>query len=168
MKRYKLAIVASHPIQYQSPLFRYLSEDPRFEVMVYYCWDFGISKKGFDKELNIDIKWDIPLLNGYKYKLLKNYSFKPSPSFFGQINLGIISELKKNKYDAVLVHGYTTATSWLVFLSRYLILSLRDWKSVTVDTDVTSRYFPCPGIQASKSYFRATGNPKSPVHIFIT
>ncbi len=119
MKRYKLAIVASHPIQYQSPLFKALAKDSRFEVMVYYLWDFGISKKGFDKELNTDIKWDVPLLDGYKYNLLKNYSLKPGPSFFGQINPQIIKELKENNYDAVLVHGYTTATSWLVFLSRW-------------------------------------------------
>ncbi len=119
MKRYKLAIVASHPIQYQAPLFRYLAQDPRLDVTVYYCWDFGISEAGFDKELGVKVKWDVPLLDGYKYVLLKNYSSKPGTSFFGQINPSIVGELRKNKYDAALIHGYTTVTSWLIFFTRW-------------------------------------------------
>lgn len=119
MQKYKLAIVASHPIQYQAPLFRALARDPRLDVTVYYCWNFGVSEPGLDRELGIKLKWDIPLLEGYRYVFLKNCSLKPNPSFFGQINPSIIGELKRNKFDAVLVHGYTTITSWLVFLTRW-------------------------------------------------
>lgn len=119
MNRYKLAIVASHPIQYQAPLFRALAQDPRLDVTVYYCWDFGVSEAGFDKELGVKVKWDVPLLDGYKHVFLKNHSPEPNTSFFGQINPSIIRELKKNKFDAVLVHGYTTLTSWFIFLSRW-------------------------------------------------
>src|SRR3989344_3471124 len=97
--KYRLAIVASHPIQYQAPLFRALAQDPRLDVTVYYCWDFGISEAGFDKELGVKVKWDIPLLDGYRYKLLKNWSPKPAPSFFGQINPSIIRELKEKEFD---------------------------------------------------------------------
>jgi glycosyltransferase involved in cell wall biosynthesis len=117
--KYKLAIVASHPIQYQAPLFRALARDPRLDVTVYYCWDFGVSEPGYDKELGVKLKWDVPLLEGYNHVLLENLSPAPGPSFFGQINPSIVGELKKNKYDAVLVHGYTTATSWLVHLSQW-------------------------------------------------
>lgn len=117
--KYKLAIVASHPIQYQSPLWKFLAERPELDVTVYYCWDFGVHKPGLDKELGVEYKWDRPLLAGYKYVFLKNWSPKPAPSFWGQINPGIISELAKGKYDAVLVHGYVTLTSWLIFLSRF-------------------------------------------------
>lgn len=118
MKR-KLAIVASHPIQYQAPLFRALARDPRLDVTVYYCWDFGVSEPGFDRELGVKIKWDVPLLEGYEYRLLKNYGPKPGPSFFGQINPSIIGEIRKNRFDAVLVHGYTTLTSWIIYLTRW-------------------------------------------------
>ncbi|TSA45656.1 glycosyltransferase [bacterium] len=117
--KYKLAIVASHPIQYQAPLFRALAQDPRLDVTVYYCWDFGISEAGFDKELGVKLKWDVPLLDGYNYVLLKNYSMNPGTSFFGQINPSVIGELKKNEFDAVLVHGYTTITSWFVYFTRW-------------------------------------------------
>ncbi|MFH1162130.1 MAG: glycosyltransferase family 4 protein [Candidatus Jorgensenbacteria bacterium] len=119
MQKYKLAIVASHPIQYQAPLFRALARDPRLEVTVYYCWDFGVSEPGLDRELGIKVKWDIPLLEGYRYVFLKNRSLRPGTSFFGQVNPSIIGELKRNKFDAVLVHGYTAATSWLIFLTRW-------------------------------------------------
>ncbi len=116
--KYKLAIVASHPIQYQAPLFRALAEDPRLDVTVYYLWDFGVNKPGFDRELGVDLKWDVPLLDGYTHVFLKNHSLMPGPSFFGQINPSVVRELKKNKFDAVIVHGYTSMTSWLVFLTR--------------------------------------------------
>lgn len=117
--KYRLAIVASHPIQYQAPLFRALAQDPRLDVTVYYCWDFGISEAGFDKELGVKVKWDIPLLDGYHYVLLKNWSFKPAPSFFGQINPSIVRELKEKKFDGVLIQGYVTMTSWFIYLTRW-------------------------------------------------
>jgi hypothetical protein len=46
-------------------------------LKVYYCSDESV--RGMkDKGFGIDLKWDIPLLEGYKYKFLKNYSPKPS------------------------------------------------------------------------------------------
>ncbi len=119
MKPYRLAIVASHPIQYQAPLFRALAADPRLDVTVYYCWNFGISEPGFDRELGVRVKWDVSLLDGYRSVLLKNISLKPGPSLLGQINPSIVGELRRNRFDAVLVHGYTTVTAWVVFLTRW-------------------------------------------------
>lgn len=107
MYGYKIAFLISHPIQYYAPLFKKLSEHPRVNLTVYFCLRAGSEK------------WDIPLLEGYKHVFLKNYSLKPAPTFFGQINPGIIRELKKNKYDAVIVHGYTACTNWLAFFGAW-------------------------------------------------
>lgn len=117
MKKYKLAILTSHPIQYQVPLFKELAAYHKIDLMVYFCCDYGIKGKkdsGFGKVF----KWDIPLIEGYKYKFLKDYSLSPKPSFWGQINPGIISEFKKNKYDGVVVNGWMGITNWFVFLSN--------------------------------------------------
>jgi glycosyltransferase involved in cell wall biosynthesis len=117
---YKLAALAPHPIQYQAPLFRKLADHPDIDLTVYFCWDFGetgeVYEPGFDKM----IKWDIPLLEGYKYKFLPNLSPRAGSSFLGQINPSIIKELFNNKYDAVWIHGYATLGNWFAFLGAWL------------------------------------------------
>lgn len=113
----KLAILASHPIQYQAPLFRRL--DAEVDLLVYFAWDFGV-KKTKDPEFGKEIKWDTPLLEGYRYKFLRNLSFKPGPNFFGEINPGIIKEFWGNSYDAVLVLGWNTMSAWFAFLTAIL------------------------------------------------
>jgi glycosyltransferase involved in cell wall biosynthesis len=72
----KLAIIASHPIQYYAPLFRLIGEDDFFQVKVFYLWNFGITQQvdyGFQRSL----KWDIPLLDGYNYEFVPNISRNP-------------------------------------------------------------------------------------------
>jgi len=120
MKKYKLAISASHPIQYQTPLFKKITENSQIDLMVYFNWDFGVGEESFADEFGKKIKWDIPILEGYKYKFLKNFFLKPSDIFFGQINLGIIKELVINNYDAVVVFGWNSFTNWLVFLTKFI------------------------------------------------
>jgi len=117
MKKYKLAILASHPIQYQVPLFKKLANNSQIDLMVYFCSDYGIREKK-DKEFGVSFKWDIPLLDGYKYKFLKNYGFKSNFPFLSQINLEIFKELKKNKFSAIIVQSWMNITSWIVFLNR--------------------------------------------------
>lgn len=113
--KYKLAVLTSHPIQYQAPLFRKLATHPDIELTVYFCWDFGVGNEQLDPGFGVKLKWDIPLLEGYKYKFLPNLSPKPSSRFFGQINPSIIKELRKKHYDAIWVHGYASITNWLAF-----------------------------------------------------
>jgi glycosyltransferase involved in cell wall biosynthesis len=117
MNKYKLAILSSHPIQYKVPLFRELSRHPQLDVVVYFCCDHGVRKR-YDPEFGKEFSWDIPLLDGYSYKFLKNWSPNPRPSFWGQINPEILVELRRNKFDAAIVDGWMSVTNWLVFLSR--------------------------------------------------
>lgn len=122
-KKYKLAILTSHPIQYQAPLFKKLAEHKDIDLVVYFKWNFGV-KNSYDKEFGKEIKWDIPLLEGYKYKFLKNFSLKFSSDFWGQINIGIIKEaynLKKQNYNAIIVFGWNSFTNWLLFLIAFIL-----------------------------------------------
>lgn len=114
--KFRLAVLISHPIQYQAPFFKEITKEPTIDLTVFYFSDFGLKSyhdKGFGKE----IKWDIPLLDGYKYIFLKNLSPFPNPStFFGLINPEVINYLKKEKYDAIWVHGWNSFTNLLVCL----------------------------------------------------
>ena len=46
--------------------------------------------------------------------------------------------------------------------SRSRVFSRRAWNVVQLDVEVTSRYLPCVGTQASQSNLRAAGPPRSP------
>lgn len=113
-----VAVLASHPIQYQTPLFKMLGAEKDIDLHVYFCWDFGV-KKQFDREFNKEIAWDTPLLEGYSYSFLKNYSLRPSSGFFGQIAPEIVCELFKKEYDTILVFGWNSFANWLVFLYSF-------------------------------------------------
>jgi glycosyltransferase involved in cell wall biosynthesis len=119
-KKYKLAILTTHPIPYQVPVFRKLAKNKDTDLMVYFCSDYGVKEK-WDVMFRMAIKWDTPLLDGYKHIFLKNYSPFPSPSKrFGLINPGIFKELFSKKYDAIIIHGYSLTSSWFGFLAAWL------------------------------------------------
>lgn len=119
MDKFKLAILTSHPIQYQAPLFRKLATNPGIDLMVYFCWDFGV-RNVYDVEFGKEIKWDIPLLDGYKYRFLRNLSLRPSSDFWGQINPSVMQEIKRGGYDALMAFGWNAFTNWLAFFACFL------------------------------------------------
>ena len=66
---YRLAYFVSHPIQYQVPLLKLLSEQPDIELNVFFLSDLS-TKQYTDTGFNQTVNWDIPLLKGYDYELL--------------------------------------------------------------------------------------------------
>jgi len=120
MKKYKLAFLTSQVIEDQAPLFKKLARHPDIDLMVYFCRDIGVNKPGKEEEFGVEIKYSNSLLEGYQYKFLKNFSPKPSNSFLGMINFGIIFELFRHRYDAIIIHGYSHFTDWLAFLGAFL------------------------------------------------
>jgi glycosyltransferase involved in cell wall biosynthesis len=117
----RLAVLASHPIQYQAPLYRQLAQHPQIELTVYYCSDQGISPKKIDPGFGLAFAWDISLLEGYRYRFLPNYSPKPSPSnFWGTINPGLFLEVYRKRFDALLVHGWYGLTNLFAFLTAWV------------------------------------------------
>src|SRR5207302_10701382 len=68
----RLAVVVAHPIQYFGPMFRRLARRPEIELTVLYASLQGAQPykdTGFDRV----IAWDVPLLEGYRHKVLRNY-----------------------------------------------------------------------------------------------
>jgi len=182
MRKYKLAILTSHPIQYQVPLFKKLAEHKEIDLTVYFCWDFGVKEK-YDPGFGKKIKWDIPLLEGYKYKFLRNLSPKPSSSFFGHINPLIIKELQKNQYDAIWVHGYTSLTNLFAFLGAWIsktpillrgeshLLNYRPWWKRILKQIILTLLFRwisafLPIGKLNKEYYKHYGVPES--KMFLT
>ena len=71
----KLAIITTHPIQYQVPLFKNLKKY-NLKPIVFFASKHGINKK-FDHEFLNKINWDINsnLLDGYKSYFSNNQQY---------------------------------------------------------------------------------------------
>lgn len=103
----KLLIVTTHPIQYNAPLFKQLSQNSKVELMVYYTWSQSNTQTKFDPEFGISFAWDIPLLDGYDYKFIDNVAKEPgSHHFRGIKNPTLVKEVIAYKPDAILVYGW--------------------------------------------------------------
>ena len=100
----RLAVVASHPIQYQAPWFRALAKVAELEV--FFCHEqdaSGQAEAGF----GVRFDWDVPLLDGYRYHLLKNVSPRPGVSSFGGCDTPEIAERLSSRgapnFDACII-----------------------------------------------------------------
>ena len=67
-----LAIITTHPIQYQIPLFKELSKLRKLKSHVFYAIDLGVNKKKINKDFNLNFSWNIRMLSGYKFFFSKN------------------------------------------------------------------------------------------------
>jgi len=102
----RVAIVATHPIQYYSPWFKVLANDSALSVKVFYLWEAGVTEQ-VDQGFKHRIKWDIPLLDGYQWEFVVNSSRRPGTHhFFGLINPSLERTVKCFEPDAVLLMGY--------------------------------------------------------------
>jgi glycosyltransferase involved in cell wall biosynthesis len=99
----RLAIVTTHPIQYYAPIFRLLSERRKIEVKVFYTWEEDAAT--FDKDFGKDVKWDIPLLEGYEYSFVSNEG-NFGRDFRSVRNPGLIREIEAWGAQAVLFFGW--------------------------------------------------------------
>jgi glycosyltransferase involved in cell wall biosynthesis len=106
----RLAILASHPIQYQAPLFRALAARDDVTLKVFFCWDFGI-KETVDPGFGRSFRWDIPLLDGYDHELIPNLAQKPGTDrFLGLLNPVAPARIREFRPDTLVVHGYSHFT----------------------------------------------------------
>jgi glycosyltransferase involved in cell wall biosynthesis len=103
----RLAVVASHPIQYQAPLFRKLTKS--VELMVYYAHN-PTSEEQSRAGFSVGFNWDVDLLSGYPHRFLKNVSSAPGLTFWGCDTPDVGPLLEEGQFDAVLVLGWYLKT----------------------------------------------------------
>lgn len=79
--RVRTAIVATHPIQNQAPWFRALAREPELDVRVYFGMVPDADQQGIG--FGVPFEWDVPLLDGYDYEVLRNVARRPGIAAFG-------------------------------------------------------------------------------------
>jgi glycosyltransferase involved in cell wall biosynthesis len=112
-QRLRLAIVVSHPIQHFAPWYRELANLPELDLKVFYCCDWG-AESYRDPEFGVDIKWDIPLLEGYEFEFLPIRKRPENMTFWSVDNPTVGDALSRFNPDVVQVYGYASRTNWRV------------------------------------------------------
>jgi len=106
----RLGILTSHPIQYQAPLFRALSEEMEMEVFFSHRQNsFEQGEAGFEK----GFEWDTDLLSGYSSRFLKNTAHNPGVDrFFGCDNPELKQIICDGQFDTFLLMGWHLKSYW--------------------------------------------------------
>ena len=103
----KLAIITTHPIQYNAPLYAMLQQRGNIAIKVFYTWGEEVLLKKYDPGFDKTIKWDIPLLEGYQFEFVKNIATnKGSHHFKGIDNPTLIHKIEQWNTNAILVYGW--------------------------------------------------------------
>ena len=81
-----------------------------------FCNSHGV-RPSFDRQFGRVIRYDVPLLDGYESRFLRNVAIPPRVTAAGLINPDVVRILMSGEFDALVVHGYAYITSVLSFLS---------------------------------------------------
>lgn len=109
---YRLGVITTHPIQYQAPWFRAMAPHPELELEVFFC-HYASPQQQAAAGFGVEFDWDIPLLEGYRYRFLKNVARDPSVSRFNGLDTPEIRDIiEQQHFDAVLVCGWHCKSFW--------------------------------------------------------
>lgn len=103
----RLAIVTTHPIQYNAPVFQLLQTRGVINIRVFYTNGEQAKEGKFDKGFGRQIKWDLPLLDGYDHCFVANKAKEPGSHHYGGIdNPSLIRDIEDWGATAVLIFGW--------------------------------------------------------------
>jgi hypothetical protein len=121
-RRYRVLFIATHAAQYTSHVYRQMTRDPRLDIQVAYCSLQGATTGGVDIEFGREVKWDVPLLDGYPWTSVRNRSLRPGLGrFFGLFNPGLWGLIRKGRFDAVVIYtGHRYASFWIALAAAKL------------------------------------------------
>lgn len=114
----RVAVLNTHPIQYFAPLYRYITDNAaEIDLTALYCSDYSL-RGAVDTGFSRVVTWDVDLLEGYKHRYLGARATKRTPRGFWSLWVPEIwSELRRERYDVLWLHGYGYIVCWLALLA---------------------------------------------------
>ena len=104
MRRLRLVVLSSHPIQYYAPLFRELAT--KFDLHVFFA-HMASQDEQASAGFGVAFDWDVDLLSGYSNSFLTNVSERPGTNHFSGCDTPEVFQLlQKEKPDVLLVMGW--------------------------------------------------------------
>lgn len=107
-----LAILTTHPIQYQVPLWQALAREGSVPFEVWYMSDHGI-RPSYDVQFGKSFSWDLDTLGGYPSRFLK-INADANVARFNQVRLAepLGQLLKERKIGALWIQGWQVRAYW--------------------------------------------------------
>lgn len=113
----RVAWLATHPIQYQTPLLREIARMPDVDLTAIFFSDFSVH--GYhDKEFGQAVNWDVPMLEGFKHEVLRHAESPQEGFSFMQPRVPQLKALlTRERFDLVVIqgwnhYGYLLAAHW--------------------------------------------------------
>jgi glycosyltransferase involved in cell wall biosynthesis len=107
-----LAIVTTHPIQYQTPIWQALGDDGRVPFEVWYLTRHGIEPTR-DADFGATFSWDIDTLSGYPYRFLDvEAGASPIAPFHCRLHERLRDRIRAAGVEAVWIQGWQVAAYW--------------------------------------------------------
>jgi glycosyltransferase involved in cell wall biosynthesis len=132
----RLATIVSHPIQYFAPWHREMARVPGIDSKVFFCCDWGVTDY-VDPGFNMELAWDIPLLDGYAHEFLPVAGRLRKLNFWETDNPTVSAALDQFRPDIVTVFGYAYRTNW-----RAALWSRRNRRPLLLYSDSNVRLEP--------------------------
>lgn len=100
----RLAVIATHPIQYHAPLYRALVE-AGVDLTVFFAHRPTAEEQGVG--FGVPFQWDVDLTSGYRHVFLENRATSPSTSGFWGCDVPAVREvITAGAFDVVLLSGW--------------------------------------------------------------
>lgn len=107
-----LAILTTHPIQYQAPLWQALARDGRVPFEVWFCTDHGV-QPSHDPQFGRSFAWDVDLLDGYPHRFLDAASGATPGSFWKcRLREPVRERMRRAGITALWTQGWQVAAYW--------------------------------------------------------
>lgn len=107
-----LAILTTHPIQYQVPLWQALAGDGGVPFEVWYFSDHGV-RPSYDVQFGKSFAWDLDTLEGYPSRFLK-INTDANVARFNQVRLEepLGQLMREKKVTALWIQGWQVRAYW--------------------------------------------------------
>jgi glycosyltransferase involved in cell wall biosynthesis len=107
-----LAILTSHPIQYQVPIWQALAASGAIPFEVWYLTDHGV-KPSKDVEFGKQFAWDLDLLSGYPHQFLQVNDDWDLKKFRGiRLRENLSNRLRSQPVRALWIEGWRFSAFW--------------------------------------------------------
>lgn len=107
-----LAILTTHPIQYQVPIWQALAKDGRVPFEVWYLTEFNTAASR-DREFGKTFAWDIDVLSGYPHRVLDTAAgASPTAPWQCRLREPLRERLRRSGAKALLIQGWQVAAYW--------------------------------------------------------
>jgi glycosyltransferase involved in cell wall biosynthesis len=114
-KPWRIAYLVTHPIQYQAPLLRLIAAQPDMDLTVFFQSEGSLGEH-FDAGFGEIVRWDVPLLDGYRHEFLPAIGRRDLITAHRPFSYGIASRLLRGGFDVLWVHGYSRPFNWQAML----------------------------------------------------